>query len=164
MRTSVDGHIAGRPLSEAHKLLVSAPGGALDLSQYDYKPQIAPPTITSTQTGSADMATTGLMASEAAAGLRSPTQSRGLAEDTNTDEECERKRLRRFMRPRRNSKLDRVIAFLEDKRVKDDADIHRLDDLQMPRLRRILNIIFVTLGVCFLLAVVIVIIYTTLTK
>ncbi|VEL29556.1 unnamed protein product, partial [Protopolystoma xenopodis] len=41
MRTSVDGHMAGRPLSEAQKLLVSAPGGALDLSQYDYKPQIA---------------------------------------------------------------------------------------------------------------------------
>ncbi|KAF7232053.1 hypothetical protein EG68_08467 [Paragonimus skrjabini miyazakii] len=57
---------------------------------------------------------------------------------------------------------DRLIRFLEDKRVADDDNGGELEDLQMPRLRKVLNIIFVTLGVCFLLAVIIVILYTTI--
>ncbi|XP_018655188.1 hypothetical protein Smp_171470 [Schistosoma mansoni] len=54
---------------------------------------------------------------------------------TTENVEKEKKR-RRFRRPRKNSKLDRLIRFLEDKRVKDDGNGEELEDLQMPRLRK----------------------------
>ena len=74
-----------------------------------------------------------------------------------------KRKRRRFARPapRQNRTIDRIIRALEDKRIQDSS---QLQDLKMPRLRRVLNIIFVTLGVCFLLAVVVVIIYTEFKK
>lgn len=86
----------------------------------------------------------------------------GAPELTEEAPPPKRKR-RRFTRPapRQNRTIDRIVRLLEDKRIQDSS---QLQDLKMPRLRRVLNIIFVALGVCFLLAVVVVIVYTEFEK
>ncbi|TGZ64908.1 hypothetical protein CRM22_006174 [Opisthorchis felineus] len=137
--------------------LLASPSGVLDLSLYNYVP------VTEKSTGKHN-------GQSNSHGLATQDQPDGIAQEsklTPTDGaetvvvEKEKKR-RRFRRPRRNSKLDRLIRILEDKRVGDDEDGEELEDLQLPRLRKVLNIIFVTLGVCFLLAVITVILYTTI--
>ncbi|KER24311.1 hypothetical protein X801_01155 [Opisthorchis viverrini] len=145
--------IPGKPGS----YLLASPSGVLDLSLYNYVP------VTEKSAGKHN-------GQSNSHGLANQDQPDGITHEsklTPTDGaetavvEKEKKR-RRFRRPRRNSKLDRLIRILEDKRVGDDEDGEELEDLQLPRLRRVLNIIFVTLGVCFLLAVITVILYTTI--
>ena len=82
---------------------------------------------------------------------------------SNAEAPAPKRKKRRFTRPapRKNRTIDRIIRTLEDKRIQDSS---QLQDLKMPLLRTVLNIIFVTLGVCFLLAVVVVIIYTQFAK
>ncbi|PAA52337.1 hypothetical protein BOX15_Mlig000905g1 [Macrostomum lignano] len=62
---------------------------------------------------------------------------------------------------RKHPTVDRIITFLQDKQVDDDHQ-DLIQDLQLPLLRKILNVIFITLGVVFLLGVIVVIIYTNI--
>uniref|UniRef100_A0A1I8GUC0 C2 domain-containing protein n=1 Tax=Macrostomum lignano TaxID=282301 RepID=A0A1I8GUC0_9PLAT len=64
---------------------------------------------------------------------------------------------------RKHPTVDRIITFLQDKQVDDDHQ-DLIQDLQLPLLRKILNVIFITLGVVFLLGVIVVIIYTNIGK
>ncbi|KAF8564672.1 hypothetical protein P879_05284 [Paragonimus westermani] len=141
--------------SSQSSYLLASPSGVLDLSHYNYVPVANKVTVKTAAKPPNGELTSQLQVGEADLGAG------GQSETQDSRIEKEKKR-RRFRRPRRNSKLDRLIRFLEDKRVADDDNGGELEDLQMPRLRKVLNIIFVTLGVCFLLAVIIVILYTTI--
>ncbi|CAH8643149.1 unnamed protein product [Heterobilharzia americana] len=159
----------GKPGDLKSPLLFPSPTGTLDLSHYNFVP-----TQTINNKDSKSKRPNGGLSSQA---LVTNNRLNNTLDNNNNDVnngdlidssqtgggngEKEKKR-RRFRRPRKNSKLDRLIRFLEDKRVKDDGNGEELEDLQMPKLRKVLNIIFVTLGVCFLLAVIIVILYTTI--
>uniref|UniRef100_A0A1I8HCL6 Conserved plasma membrane protein n=1 Tax=Macrostomum lignano TaxID=282301 RepID=A0A1I8HCL6_9PLAT len=71
------------------------------------------------------------------------------------------KRKQIMTRARKHPTVDRIITVLQDKRFEDDqAD--QIQDLQLPMLRKVLNVIFIALGVVFLLGVIVVIIYTSL--
>ncbi|CAL8089876.1 unnamed protein product [Calicophoron daubneyi] len=145
-----------QPKKDSNKspYLYASPSGVLDLSLYDFAP---------TENKSQPKAPEKSTANEVPV---QPYETDISGAITKVDDESavviKPKKHRRFRRPRRNSKLDKLIKFLEDKRVQDDANGDELADLQMPRLRKVLNIIFVTLGVCFLLAVITVILYTTI--
>ncbi|VDM33443.1 unnamed protein product [Hydatigera taeniaeformis] len=131
-------------------MLIHAPGGALDLSLYNCQ-QVNPSSSQKAILGDLDEGTSGQSQK-----VQVPVVSTGGGV-------CARgTKVKRFKGPRRSSALERFIALLEDKRIMEDsADAHQLEDIKMPRLRNVLNIIFITAGVCFLLAVVIVILYTT---
>lgn len=132
----------------------------LDLSMYNFAPSQAKSTTVRTSSGKSGNGN--FSAGNTANVIENPTETLNLVDGEVAVVPKEKKR-RRFRRPRRNSKLDKLIRLLEDKRVgDDDENAEELEDLQMPRLRKVLNIIFVTLGVCFLLAVIIVIMYTTI--
>ncbi|KAK4474817.1 hypothetical protein MN116_001934 [Schistosoma mekongi] len=161
----------GKSSDQRNPLLFPSPTGTLDLSHYNFVPIQTPNTTSSNkdtksrrQNGgiSNQVTTTNNRLNDALIDNNVNNNNADLIDSAQTViiGEKEKKR-RRFRRPRKNSKLDRLIRFLEDKRVKDDGNGEELEDLQMPRLRKVLNIIFVTLGVCFLLAVIIVILYTT---
>ncbi|KAL3307690.1 hypothetical protein Ciccas_013791 [Cichlidogyrus casuarinus] len=145
MKVSPNISISSRNVSpqKSNPVMLSNPKGlgTLDLSQYDYKP--------------ADMP---------AKSPGRPVQSTmPLNWDPNNPMQFmeNSKKRRRFMRPRKNSKLEKLIAFLADKRV-DDNDGEKLEDLQLPAVRRALNIIFITTGIIIFLAVISVIVYTSI--
>ncbi|THD24582.1 hypothetical protein D915_004731 [Fasciola hepatica] len=146
--------------SQQSSYLLASPGGVLDLSMYNFVPAH---TKSPTPKGAKGKSGNGTVAvTNTAIVGENPTETMNLVDSEVATVQKEKKR-RRFRRPRRNSKLDKLIRLLEDKRVgDDDENAEELEDLQMPRLRKVLNIIFVTLGVCFLLAVIIVIMYTTI--
>ncbi|VDL93215.1 unnamed protein product [Schistocephalus solidus] len=141
-------------------MVVQAPGGALDLSLYGYQPVHRSTTAGSTTARRLEQGLDDLVVELDANGLEKNEQEQESTSG-NTAGVTEGKK-RRFHAPRRNSKLERLIRLLEDKRIIDEADAYQLEDIKMPRLRNALNIIFITFGVCFLLAVVIVILYTTI--
>lgn len=141
-------------------LLLPSPGGVLDLSLYNYTPAQDREFTKSTGRPHNGELRGKQSENEIDVQIVNGTTATSAAETTA---EVKEKKKRRFRRPRRNSKIDRVIQFLEDKRVKDDEG-EELEDLQMPLLRKVLNIIFVTLGVSFLVAVIIVIMYTSLAR
>lgn len=131
-------------------MVIQAPGGALDLSLYNYEPAQAPEKQHEQQRFLSNFESAEKDVNE-------------ICKENVVDEQLMKeiqKKKRKFKGPRRNSKFEKIIALLEDKRVLDDADAYQLEDIKMPRLRNVLNIIFLTSGVCFLLAVVIVILYT----
>ncbi|CAH8469450.1 unnamed protein product [Dicrocoelium dendriticum] len=134
--------------------LFASPSGMLNLSHYNYTP------VQKAQLSKSAEKSNGELANRGDTEVGSNVADMSLNTDV-TAAEKEKKR-KRFRRPRKNSKLDRLIRFLEDKRIGDDDNEEELEDLQMPRLRKVLNIIFVTFGVCFLLAVITVILYTTI--
>ncbi|VDP71489.1 unnamed protein product [Echinostoma caproni] len=149
--------------SQQSAYLLASPSGVLDLSLYNFVPAQNKNNTTTTKAANG----------KSGNGQMNGTNTNGLGEDNAETLDLvdggevsvvpKEKKRRRFRRPRRNSKLDKLIRLLEDKRVgDDDENAEELEDLQMPRLRKVLNIIFVTLGVCFLLAVIIVIMYTTI--
>ncbi|CAH8665651.1 unnamed protein product [Schistosoma bovis] len=162
---------------QKQSLLFPSPTGTLDLSHYNFVPTQADNTnntiITTNANNNKDTKSkrlNGRLSNQVSATnnrlndtlIDNNNNNAEFMDSAQTAENGEKeKKRRRFRRPRKNSKLDRLIRFLEDKRVKDDGNGEELEDLQMPRLRKVLNIIFVTLGVCFLLAVIIVILYTT---
>ncbi|KAH8868513.1 hypothetical protein EWB00_002467 [Schistosoma japonicum] len=161
----------GKPSDQRNPLLFPSPTGTLDLSHYNFVPTQTLHTTSSNKDTKSRRANGGISNQATTTNNRlNDALTDNNVNNNNADHidsaqtviigEKEKKR-RRFRRPRKNSKLDRLIRFLEDKRVKDDGNGEELEDLQMPRLRKVLNIIFVTLGVCFLLAVIIVILYTT---
>uniref|UniRef100_A0A5K3F8W9 Uncharacterized protein n=1 Tax=Mesocestoides corti TaxID=53468 RepID=A0A5K3F8W9_MESCO len=121
-----------------NSILVHAPGGTLDLSLYNYQPI---PTKGNESTAR--------------------EENFGSVEDElEADQPPPKKKI--FKGPRRSSILERFVALLEDRRIMESSeDARQLEDIKMPRLRNVLNIIFITSGVCFLLAVVVVILYTT---
>ena len=131
-----------------NSMVVHAPGGALDLSLYNYSP-----TSQRTQPSSSQQANP-----REALTIQEPVvqhQQSAMADSKKKG----------FNGPGRNNFLQKCIAFLEDKRIMEDSeDAHQLEDIKMPRLRNVLNIIFITAGVGFLLAVVIVILYTTFVR
>ncbi|VDL59851.1 unnamed protein product [Hymenolepis diminuta] len=127
-----------------HSMLIRGPGGALDLTLYNYHPTQGNSTRNSVSDSAEDDSII-------------PNQRQNPSNSST--------KKKRFKGPRRNSLLERFIAVLEDKRIMEDSeDAHQLEDIKMPRLRKVLNIIFITAGVCFLLAVVIVILYTTFAR
>ncbi|CDS37298.1 conserved hypothetical protein [Echinococcus multilocularis] len=135
-----------------NSMLIHAPGGALDLSLYNYypTPQRVHPCL-SQQVISDEL-------EEGSCGQPQKQQTPVAGDDAD----ARGAKMKRFKGPRRSNLLEKFIALLEDKRIMEDSeDAHQLEDLKMPRLRNVLNIIFITAGVCFLLAVVIVILYTT---
>ncbi|KAL7059875.1 hypothetical protein AAHC03_013788 [Spirometra sp. Aus1] len=141
-------------------MVVQAPGGALDLSLYDYRPVIHSTVSNSTSARRLEQELDDLVVKLDVDGLEENEQEQESTSGTTAGATEGKKR--RFHAPRRNSKLERLIRLLEDKRIIDEADAYQLEDIKMPRLRNALNIIFITSGVCFLLAVVIVILYTTI--
>ncbi|CAH8588699.1 unnamed protein product [Schistosoma turkestanicum] len=176
-------HVNGKPGGQNNSLLFPSPTGTLDLSHYNFvptQPDNITTTITTTTTNNNNnnkdaksKRINGALSSSQASATNNrlndtlidnniSNNNAEFVDSSQTTEKGEKdKKRRRFRRPRKNSKLDKLIRFLEDKRVKDDGNSEELEDLQMPKLRKVLNIIFVTLGVCFLLAVIIVILYTT---
>ncbi|CAH8681133.1 unnamed protein product [Schistosoma rodhaini] len=172
--------VNGKPGDQKQSLLFPSPTGTLDLSHYNFVPTqvdntnnaIITTTVNNDSNNNKDTRSkrlNGRLSNQVSATnnrlndtLIDNNNNAEFMDSAQTTENVEKeKKRRRFRRPRKNSKLDRLIRFLEDKRVKDDGNGEELEDLQMPRLRKVLNIIFVTLGVCFLLAVIIVILYTT---
>ncbi|KAL5969815.1 Syntenin-1 [Taenia solium] len=143
-----------------NSVLIHAPGGALDLSLYNYHPMRQEVhSSSSQQVISAEL-------EEEPGGQpqkqQVPVVSVGTGGGGGGGGSARATKMKRFKRPRKSSVLERFIALLEDKRIMEDSeDAHQLEDIKMPRLRNVLNIIFITAGVCFLLAVVIVILYTT---
>ncbi|KAF5403530.1 hypothetical protein PHET_03029 [Paragonimus heterotremus] len=121
---------ASKPGSSSQSgFLLASPSGVLDLSHYNYVPVAGKATVKAAPKPPNGDLTHQLQLDEAtlAAGGQGDTQ------DTRIEKE---KKRRRFRRPRRNSKLDRLIRFLEDKRVADEDNGGELEDLQMPRLRK----------------------------
>ncbi|VDP44041.1 unnamed protein product [Schistosoma curassoni] len=169
--------VNGKRGDQKQSLLFPSPTGTLDLSHYNFVPTQADNTnntiITTNANNNKDTKSkrlNGRLSNQVSATnnrlndtlIDNNSSNVEFMDSAQTAENGDKeKKRRRFRRPRKNSKLDRLIRFLEDKRVKDDGNGEELEDLQMPRLRKVLNIIFVTLGVCFLLAVIIVILYTT---
>ena len=131
-----------------NSMLIHAPGGDLDLSLYKFTPKSQLVQPSSSQQ-------TNVKESSTEQESKRPHQQTSMTDSKK----------KRFKRPRRSSLLEKFVAFLEDKRVMEDSeDAHQLEDIKMPRLRNVLNIIFITAGVGFLLAVVIVIVYTTFVR
>nr|CDS34063.1 hypothetical transcript [Hymenolepis microstoma] len=123
-----------------NSMMIQGPGGALDLSLYNYHPTQG----NSTQNPVSDS-----------------TEDDAICSNQHPNPPNSSTKKKRFKGPRRSSLLERFILALEDKRIMEDSeDAHQLDDIRMPQLSKVLNIIFITAGVCFLLAVVIVILYT----
>ncbi|KAH9280223.1 hypothetical protein ECG_06663 [Echinococcus granulosus] len=135
-----------------NSMLIHAPVGALDLSLYNYHPtpqRVHPCSSQQVISDELEEGSCGQPQKQQAPVAGDGAGSRGP-------------KMKRFKGPRRSNLLEKFIALLEDKRIMEDSeDAHQLEDLKMPRLRNVLNIIFITAGVCFLLAVVIVILYTT---
>ncbi|KAM7542113.1 hypothetical protein Aperf_G00000012634 [Anoplocephala perfoliata] len=132
----------------SNSMMIQGPGGVLDLSLYNYQPSPQRSQVTSSQNAISEVIEEGSIAPSQHQPPSTPNMKK-----------------KRFKGPRRSSWLERFIALLEDKRVMEDGeDAHQLEDIKMPRLRNVLNIIFITAGVCFLLAVVIVILYTTFAR
>ena len=131
----------------SNSMVIHGPGGALDLSLYNFRPndqQVQPGSSHQT------LADDGAVVS----GVDLPEEQQQIPG-----------KKKMFKGPRRNSLLERIIEVLQDRRILEDSeDAHQLEDMKMPRLRKVLNIIFITAGVGFLLAVVIVILYTTFAR
>ncbi|VDO04246.1 unnamed protein product [Rodentolepis nana] len=127
-----------------NSMTIQGPGGALDLSLYNYHPHQG----NSTQNP-----------------VSASTEDDVICSNQHQNPPNSSTKKKRFKGPRKSSLLDRFILALEDKRIMEDGeDAHQLDDIKMPRLSKVLNIIFITAGVCFLLAVVIVILYTAFAR
>ncbi|KAL5107222.1 hypothetical protein TcWFU_000187 [Taenia crassiceps] len=141
-----------------NSMLIHSPGGALDLSLYDYCPtpqQVHPSSSQQVISDELEEEPSGQLQKQ-----QVPAASAGSGAGVGADPRV--RKMKRFKGPRRSSVLERFIALLEDRRIMEDSEnAHQLEDIKMPRLRNVLNIIFITAGVCFLLAVVIVILYTT---
>ncbi|VDP97314.1 unnamed protein product [Trichobilharzia regenti] len=157
----------GKASEVKNSLLYPSPTGTLDLSHYNFVPAQTNNKDSKSNRPNGGLSSRTLVANNRLSNTPDNTDGNNNAEfvdsaQLNGGNGGKEKKRRRFRRPRKNSKLDRLIRFLEDKRVKDDGNGEELEDLQMPRLRKVLNIIFVTLGVSFLLAVIIVILYTTI--
>ena len=127
----------------SNRNLIKCPGGDLDLSHYEFTPKDA-------------SHLTNVLNMELNKNLN-PDAIEALVEE----KEKVSKKKRIFRRPRKNSRLENIISFLEDRRIKEDNELYQLEDLKMPKLRKFLNIIFVTFGILFLLGVIIVILYST---
>lgn len=138
-------------------MLIHAPGGALDLSLYNYHPmpqRVHPSSSQQVISHEPEEEPDGQPQKQ-----QVPMVGAGVGAGARVT------KMKKFKGPRRSSVLERFIALLEDKRIMEDSeDAHQLEDIKMPRLRNVLNIIFITAGVCFLLAVVIVILYTTFAR
>lgn len=138
-----------------NSMLIHAPGGMLDLSLYNYQP--LPHKDPSCTTSDGKRPADAVIADEETVTTTTTNTTTAVAPQSS--------KKKRFKAPRRNSKLEKLIALLEDRRIMEGAEgAQQLEDIQMPRLRNVLNIIFITAGVGFLLAVVIVILYTTFTR
>lgn len=126
-----------------HTKVVKCPGGDLDLSHYEFAPKDA-------------SHLTNVLNIELNKNL-GPDDIEALIEE----KEKVSKKKKMFRRPRKNSRLEKIISFLEDRRIKEDNELHQLEDLKMPKLRKFLNIIFVTFGLLFLFGVIVVIVFAS---